>query len=130
MPAYFLPWDNRGAAVQMTIPASRSTDVREHPNLVFMTVMDQGAPVKTTQRALDFKAKLGKHDGDTVEILDVIPWGAVFGLRKGSDWTFYLQENANITYYPRRKIQQVVVCTRGTPVSYTSGSAWPGRCAS
>lgn len=74
------------------------------------------ATLKTTQHAVDFKRKLSDHYGDQLEIADVVPWGAVFGIRTGGDWAFYLQENANITYFMRRKIQQVLEYTRGEPV--------------
>jgi hypothetical protein len=182
VPAYFLPWDNRGAVVQMNIPRSDSTDLDEHP-CVFMTaalsgcsIIVKGSPehptiihggsgqkvvpydankfwkdfvehldshpdpairharsgrsvkeqatkslyvsgmettsptgkkIKTTQHALDYQRRISKHYGDQVEIVDVIPWGAVFGVRKGKQWQFFLQENANILYYPRSKIRSV-----------------------
>ena len=193
VPAYFLPWDQRGGSVQMTIPSGGGTDLNAHPQLFFTaalsgcSILIKGTPSqptiihagsgqlplpydankfwkdfvehldshpdpaikhrksglgvkaqatkseyvtgieiddkvsftgksKTTQHAVDYHRKLSKHYGDTVEIANVAPWGAVFGVRRGSDWTFYLQENANITYYPRRKIQQVLEYTKGAPV--------------
>ena len=30
-------------------------------------------------------------------------WGAVFGVRDGTDWTFYMQENCTVTYHKIRK---------------------------
>jgi len=193
VPAYFLPWDERGGTVQMTIPAGSGTDYAKHPQLFFTaalsgcsvivkgsasnpTIVHAGSgqlplpydankfwkdfvehldshpdpairharssagflsqatksqyvagkevdsgkaypkTVKTTDRAIEFKRKLSEHYGDLVEVVEVIPWGAVFGIRRGSDWTFYLQENANVEYYPRRKIQQVLEYTKGAPV--------------
>lgn len=205
IPAYFLPWDERGGAVQMTIPVGAGNDYKAHPQIFFTAALSgcsvivkgpasnptiihagsgqlplpydanqfwrdfvehldshpdpairharTGSPVtaqatkqeyvsghgvtrqeertkyvgpektpvkytvdiKTTQHAIDFKRKLSDHYGDQLEIVDVTPWGAVFGIRTGGDWTFYLQENANIEYYPRRKIQQVLEYTRGAP---------------
>lgn len=182
VPCYFLPWDNEGATVQMSIPQNSSTDLKTHPCVFFTaalsgcsvifkgtpqnptiihggsgqkvlpydanqfwkdfvehldshpdplirhdrharSVKDQvtksqyvtektitsptGGQIKTTQRAVDFQRMLSKHYGDTVEIMDVIPFGAVFGVRRGNDWTFYLQENATIQYYPREQIRKV-----------------------
>jgi len=37
-------------------------------------------------------------DKDKFRIVEVRPWGCVFGVRTGDDWQFYLQENATITY--------------------------------
>jgi hypothetical protein len=37
----------------------------------------------------------GLH-GDALGIEQVVPWGAVFGIRTGGNWTFYLQENVQI----------------------------------
>jgi hypothetical protein len=205
VPAYFLPWDERGGTVQMTIPSGAGNDYKAHPQIFFTaalsgcsvivkgtasnpTIIHAGSgqlplpydanqfwkdfvehldshpdpairharrgpvvaqatkqeyvagpgvtrqeertvlkgpekvpvkytvDIKTTQHAIDFKRKLSDHYGDELEIVDVTPWGAVFGIRRGGNWTFYLQENANIEYYPRRKIQQVLEYTRGAPM--------------
>jgi hypothetical protein len=173
VPAYFLPWNPGGGAVELTIPdkdpATHTED--QHPKLFFTAVLsgcsiffkgtsrrptiyhcgrdtasldyrgaqldpleanrlwkrlvekvaaegrgratqpiavnvtkkdymfDQARPTgKTTTTALNFKSDL-EAMGE-VYIEDVAPWGAIFGLRTGRDWTFYLQENATITYYP------------------------------
>lgn len=193
VPAYFLPWDERGGTVQMTIPAGSGTDYDAHPQLFFTaalsgcsviikgsasspTVVHAGSgqlpppydankfwkkfvrhldthpddairhartgakikaqatksqyvagkevpsgkayppTVKTTDHAIEFKRKLSDHYGDQLEVVDVVPWGAVFGIREGANWKFYMQENANIEYYHRRKIQQVLEYTKGDPV--------------
>lgn len=182
VPAYFLPWDDKGGAVEITIPDTPSgTDDKSHPRLFFTTClsgcsvifkgssrkptifhcgingdMPSGADANTywkdfvdyidtqralggaryghrvkaqatksqyvmgivdpksppyatqytTQNALDMSARLERHyktayPASPVEILDVMPWGAVFGLRRGDDWQFYLQENVNILYVRR-----------------------------
>lgn len=62
----------------------------------------------STQAARDYKTWLeGDYAGD-LEIEDVRPWGAVMGLRDGAgDWTFYLQENASVSYFTLRKKKRV-----------------------
>lgn len=54
----------------------------------------------TTQAARDYKAWLEADYAGELEIEDVRPWGAVIGLRDGAgNWSFYLQENASVSYY-------------------------------
>jgi len=58
----------------------------------------------TTQAARDYKAWLEADYAGELEIEDVRPWGAVMGIRDAAgDWTFYLQENASVSYYSLRK---------------------------
>lgn len=58
----------------------------------------------TTQAARDYKAWLEADYAGTLEIEDVRPWGAVMGIRDAAgDWTFYLQENATVSYYSLAK---------------------------
>ena len=45
------------------------------------------------------KKTLEKHYDKNLGIEQVSAWGAVFGIRDKGDWTFYLQENATITYH-------------------------------
>ncbi len=40
---------------------------------------------------------------DTVDVEEVRSWGAVFGVRDGTDWRFYMQENCTVTYHKIRK---------------------------
>lgn len=62
----------------------------------------------TTPMAKKFEEVLHRHydptrpdnqNKDRVQVREVRPWGAFFGVcDAGGDWTFYLQENATITY--------------------------------
>ncbi|MCB9545508.1 MAG: hypothetical protein H6706_06445 [Myxococcales bacterium] len=67
----------------------------------------------TTQSTLDYQTHLNQHyhtreaRGSRIAIEQVVPWGMVVGVRRGRDWTFYLQENANIIYYTERQVQEV-----------------------
>ena len=186
-PCYYLPWDHRGGAVEMTIPQSASTDLHTHPHVFFTTALsgcsvvfkgsaqnptvyhcgsqDKAMPYdanqfwddfvhyidatqspstpgsqfnqnivsqatksqyvtgmndpnfvpsfkgqstpKTTQTTLDYLADKSDHYGNQIAIEQMIPWGAVFGLRRGNDWTFYLQENVNIMYYTQHQVNVV-----------------------
>lgn len=184
-PAWFLPWNDKGGVVEMTIPAGGGPTDPPSPSVFFTaalsgcsvvfkgtaqnpTILHGGsgtAPIpydanrfwrdfvnylaenptrateasntgriaaqvvknqyvvgetvqvsptrtaQTTRHALDFRTLLEKHYGDKVQILEVIPWGAVVGARIGTAWEFYLQENCNLVYYPTRKIQQVMAHT-------------------
>ncbi|MEL7000624.1 MAG: hypothetical protein AAFP68_20420 [Pseudomonadota bacterium] len=38
------------------------------------------------------------HYKDFYRVEETNPWGAVFGIRRGADWEFYLQENVTVTY--------------------------------
>ena len=68
----------------------------------------------TTQDALDFQARItDRYDtlagtrGRRIAVQDVCPWGAVVGIRRGSDWTFYLQENANVVYFTENQVTTI-----------------------
>lgn len=58
---------------------------------------------KVLKRDQDIKDQLNKHykahAKQSLKIESTKGWGAVFGIREGSDWKFYLQENVTITYY-------------------------------
>ncbi len=165
IPAYFLPWDEKGAAVEVNIPDKPAgTAEAQHPKLFFTAALsgcsvyvkgtpseptvlhcgiggifttppefesasdfwdlvidlsegfgfsnayierqaavhnrDYMRPKKGGQGAADghataFKGKLEAKYAD-LQFEYVEPWGAVFGIRNGTQWTFYLQENATI----------------------------------
>jgi hypothetical protein len=58
----------------------------------------------TTQAAKDYEAWLKKETSGQIEIEDVRPWGCVMGIRDDNGlWTFYLQENASVSYYTLKK---------------------------
>lgn len=202
VPAYFLPWDGGGGAVEITIPEKPGATDKAHPRLFFTTCLSgcsvifkgtarkptiyhcgkinalpEGADANvywkefvdfideqralpgaryghgvkaqatkrqyvkdivdptakrygtfvpyTTQHALDAKAKLTKHYATAypespIDIMEVTPWGAVFGLRRGDDWQFYLQENVNILY-----VRRVMNPTTGQEVKQIMNVARP-----
>ena len=49
-----------------------------------------------TQNTDDYRQWLRALPPNGYTVEDVIPWGAVFGIRYGSLWSFYLQENATV----------------------------------
>lgn len=53
---------------------------------------------KSTRHSREYEEWLKSDTGDTVRIKQVKPWGCVFGIRTGTDWKIYLQENATIEY--------------------------------
>jgi hypothetical protein len=61
---------------------------------------DLKAAVKREKTA---KSLLQAAHNDTVDVEEVRSWGAVFGVRDGTDWTFYMQENCTVTYHKIRK---------------------------
>lgn len=191
-PCYYLPWDHRGGAVEMSIAQNASLNLDTHPQVFFTTALSGcsvvfkgtaqnptvyhcgsqdlampydanqfwedfvnyvdtthstdtpgsqfglgivsqakkmhyvtgrkdptakkvkgGSTPMTTQTALDYKSAKQTHYGGQVAIEQMIPWGAVFGLRRGNDWTFYLQENVNIVYYTQQQVQIVKTYLNG-----------------
>ncbi len=57
-----------------------------------------------TETSKLFEAFLKNKNKKELDIKAVMPWGCVFGLRnKLGFWTFYLQENAKITYIKLKK---------------------------
>ncbi len=53
----------------------------------------------TTFNAIQFEEFITQDKKRTLDIRQVNPWGAVFGLRDAAgDWAFYLVENATVTY--------------------------------
>ena len=52
-----------------------------------------------------FKNKLATHYDKQLVIENVNMWGCIFGFRTGTQWEFYLQENATISY---RKVEDIV----------------------
>lgn len=172
--SYFLPWDPRGAAVEMTIPPfATGDDLNANPPIFFTAVLSgcsivfKGTADKPTifhcgtaggevgqstvgdsneffrkmlrqirekdlgrsnrkvatqvlstdymhtragggaapAQEATFANQLKAHYGDDLAIESVNMWGTVFGFRTGSNWAFYLQENATIIY---RKLDDIV----------------------
>jgi hypothetical protein len=56
----------------------------------------------TTRTGVDYEGWIKSNQKD-IDVTIVQPWGCVFGLRTGSDWTFYLQKNAVVKYYAFKK---------------------------
>jgi hypothetical protein len=80
----------------------------------------------TTQAARDYKTWLQNNYSDGLEIEDVRPWGAVMGIRDGAgDWTFYLQENASVSYYTLRKKKRLL--KKSIMVREKESSQMPGN---
>lgn len=174
-PSYFLPWDSRGAAVEMTIPRFNvGDDATANPPIFFTAVLSGcsivfkgtadkptifhcgtsgtgggGAPttgdsnnffknmlinirnqglgrsnkrIQTQVLSTDymhtrsgggvapahetaFQNKLQTHYDQQLYIENVTMWGTVFGFRTGTQWAFYLQENATICY---RKVEDIM----------------------
>ena len=167
-PAYFLPWDARGAAVEMTIPRfAIGDDEVANPPIFFTAALSgcsiifKGTATKPTifhcgtagggsgastvgdsnqffrsmlldieaQRLGRFKYNLGTqvlsshymtttlgggdapghqaafenklrtHYTGRLGIENVNIWGTILGFRTGTQWEFYLQENATVVYY-------------------------------
>ena len=174
VPVYFLPWDQRGAAVRMEIPnASPDLPEIQHPKIFFTAVLSgcsiifkgtpqnptiyhcgteglkdlggQGTPTPRDSskyansdaffrqmlsgkgyrnvggqiKKTDYMVPIHGGGGETIAqrendfltalksqpqfkngfiLKSAISWGACFGVRKGPDWKFYLQENASISY--------------------------------
>ncbi|MGH7238508.1 MAG: hypothetical protein ACREHG_00425 [Candidatus Saccharimonadales bacterium] len=174
-PCYFLPWDSRGAAVEMTIPPFNiGDDATANPPIFFTAVLSgcsivfKGSPAKPTifhcgtagggeagasttgdsnkffknmlinirnqglgrskkgiqtqvlstdymhtrsgggvapAHETAFQNKLQTHYDQQLFIENVNMWGTVFGFRTGTQWAFYLQENATICY---RKVEDIM----------------------
>lgn len=165
--AYFLPWDSRGAAVELTIPRfALGDDATANPPIFFTAVLSgcsiifKGSASKPTifhcgtagggagadtvgdsneffrsmirnikgqglgrsnyntaaqvlstdymsTRAgggvapgheATFQTKLQTHYDMNLVIENVNMWGCIFGFRAATQWEFYLQENATISY--------------------------------
>lgn len=54
---------------------------------------------KSTVNAQAYKSWLENADKNVLRIESVNPWACVMGVRRGNDWTFYLQENATVIYH-------------------------------
>lgn len=178
VPAYFLPYDNRGAAVELTIPDLKPELPEEkHPKLFFTAVLSgctiffKGSAVNPTiyhcgtagtagggtpttgdsneffRHLLEIASSGGlgrpdpiagmvrkqdymipkdgspgnaelyeqlladdvrKHFAGRMIFQSLSVWGSVFGIRNGRDWTFYLQENATITFKPIEDVLQEI----------------------
>lgn len=58
---------------------------------------------KTTQAAKDYETWLGDNSSDSIRLEDINPWGCVFGIRRGDDWEFWLQQNTTVIYTVLKK---------------------------
>jgi hypothetical protein len=56
----------------------------------------------TTRTGVDYEGWIKNNQKD-IDVTVVQPWGCVFGLRTGTDWTFYLQKNAVVKFYAFKK---------------------------
>jgi hypothetical protein len=67
---------------------------------------DKGTKTTVNSRALEkFLQKQAVARGRTIDA--VIPWGSVFGLRVGGNWTFYLQQNVTVMYTKTASNQKI-----------------------
>jgi hypothetical protein len=177
-PAYFLPWDARGAAVELTIPrrnpdlpaathprffftaalsgctilfrgtadnptiyhcgtagGKSGTDTTGNANVFFASLLAEAkrkglgntagtatnqvnstdymnttklpsAGVGTTER--QFRQAINNEFHRRAVAEHVGCWGAVFGIRTGVNWKFYLQQNATIQLYTLEEITEMV----------------------
>jgi hypothetical protein len=51
------------------------------------------------QREKQVRKDLQSRFKKVIEVEEVRTWGAVFGVRRGSNWSFYMQENCTVTYH-------------------------------
>ncbi|MBW3600511.1 MAG: hypothetical protein KY475_25010 [Planctomycetes bacterium] len=58
----------------------------------------RGEAPKVKHRQEKTKTFLKQKEGKSINVESVDSWGAVFGIRTGTDWTFYLQENVTVQY--------------------------------
>lgn len=83
---------------------------------------------KTTANSRAFEKFLNQQARARNRRIDVVaPWGSVFGLRTGGNWTFYLQQNVLVVYTKLPGGQQVSDCVvlACTPFSPGVGEAQP-----
>jgi hypothetical protein len=87
---------------------------------------DTGAHDRKTLAAKQrLNTHYGQHGKQALEVESVLGWGAVFGIRTGLDWEFYLQENAVVVYH---KIQADDAGTGVVPVSPSRKVSRPLLC--
>lgn len=89
---------------------------------------DKGTKTTINSRAFEkFLTKQATSKGRRIDVVQ--PWGAVFGLRDGGTWTFYLQQNVTVIYTKLTSNQMVsdclvLACTQFFP---GSGKAKPPK---
>jgi hypothetical protein len=89
---------------------------------------DKGTKTTVNSRAFEkFLTKQAQAKGRQIDVVQ--PWGAVFGLRDGLNWTFYLQQNVTVIYTKLIGNQRVSDCVvlACTPFFPGSGEAKPPR---
>lgn len=59
---------------------------------------NRGAPGSGAEFATSAKERFEEHYRTGYRVEASTAWGAVFGIRKGATWEFYLQENVTVTY--------------------------------
>lgn len=75
---------------------NRANDPVSEVNTTHYT-SDKGTNTTRNSRAFEsFLKKQAKARGRQIDV--VAPWGAVFGLRNGANWSFYLQQNVLVVY--------------------------------
>lgn len=87
---------------------------------------DKGTKTTVNSRALEkFLEKQAVARGRTIDVVQ--PWGSVFGLRTGGNWTFYLQQNVTLIYTKKASGQQISDCVvlACTPFFPGQGEARP-----
>ncbi len=73
-------------------------------------------PGNTTLLAMRYKRWLDQLPTNTpLKVESVNPWGAVFGIRYGRMWSFYLQENALVKRYIVQRVTKTVTQQRQSP---------------
>lgn len=98
--------DTRGKLPKLGAISPLTVDKRDYittPGVKATFVLPTGTSSKelTTARAKSYLSALkSKHSLSRISIESVSPWACVLGRRDDAgDWTFYLQENATITYH-------------------------------
>lgn len=85
-------WDSLVRKYELKLSAAESIHSRD-----YMTPT-RGARGQGTFDETVAKGMLQKQYDRQLRIETTSNWGAVFGVRRGADWSFYLQENSSITY--------------------------------
>ena len=70
----------------------------------------------STQAAEDYRTWIENTYSNVLEVEDIRPWACVMGIRDNAgDWTFYLQENATVTYTVLRKKKRIFKADKYVP---------------
>lgn len=85
--------------LQGTVGANKFNRVNDPVAEVNTTHYTSDKGTHTTRNSRNFESFLKKQAKSRGRRIDVVaPWGAVFGLRNGANWSFYLQQNVLIVY--------------------------------